>query len=130
VNLPIWLPLAFAVALSAGIVILGIGFRRSNPRSGPLDERSAELLAAGLLPLADCPLERNACLRCLQVDRCIVHRLLELGLTPGTPLRVVQDAGGPMVVSVRGSRIALGRELAQNLWVELPFPLGDETPSV
>jgi Fe2+ transport system protein FeoA len=53
------------------------------------------------------------------VDRCVVHRLLELGLTPGVELRVVQDNGGPMLVSVRGSRVALGRDLADNLWVEM-----------
>ena len=76
-------------------------------------------LAAGLLPLSDCPRDRTACLRCLQVDRCVVHRLLELGLTPGVELRVVQDNGGPMLVSVRGSRVALGRDLADNLWVEM-----------
>jgi Fe2+ transport system protein FeoA len=78
-----------------------------------------ELLASGLLPLSDCPRDRTACLRCLQVDRCVVHRLLEMGLTPGVELRVVQDNGGPMLVSVRGSRVALGRDLADNLWVEM-----------
>jgi Fe2+ transport system protein FeoA len=57
------------------------------------------------------------------VERCVAHRLLELGLTPGAELRVVQDSGGPMVVSVRGSRVALGRELAERLWVELPATL-------
>jgi Fe2+ transport system protein FeoA len=81
--------------------------------------RAADLLAAGLLPLADCPRGRPACLRCLQVDRCVVHRLLELGLTPGVELSVVQDNGGPMLISVRGSRVALGRDLAENLWVEV-----------
>lgn len=40
------------------------------------------------------------------------HRLAELGLTPGVMLTVVQDAGGPLLVAVRGSRIAMGRELA------------------
>jgi len=84
-----------------------------------VDERVEEFLAAGLLPLSDCPRDRTACLRCLQVDRCIVHRLLELGLTPGVELRVVQDNGGPMLISVRGSRVALGRDLADNLWVEM-----------
>lgn len=77
-------------------------------------------MAAGLLPLVDCPRDRDACLRCLQVDRCVVHRLIELGLTPGTRVRVVQDAGGPMLLSVRGSRVALGRDLAERVWVELP----------
>ena len=108
------------LALFAGVVVVVFNWRAGGGREMPVDERAGELLAAGLLPLADCPRDRNACLRCLLVERCVIHRLLELGLTPGTELRVVQDSGGPMLVSVRGSRVALGRDLAQRLWVELP----------
>ena len=49
----------------------------------------------------------------------MAHRLAELGLTPGVCLRVVQDGGGPLLVSVRNSRIALGRGIASKLRVEL-----------
>jgi Fe2+ transport system protein FeoA len=120
----LWIPLS--VVLAVGIVLALLlstdnGRRLLVRRSQPVaaTERVEELLAAGLLPLSDCPRDRTACLRCLQVDRCVVHRLLELGLTPGVELRVVQDNGGPMLVSVRGSRVALGRDLADNLWVEM-----------
>lgn len=115
----LWFPVAL-LALFAGVVVVVFNWRAGGRREMPVDERAGELLAAGLLPLADCPRDRNACLRCLLVERCVIHRLLELGLTPGTELRVVQDSGGPMLVSVRGSRVALGRDLAQRLWVELP----------
>jgi ferrous iron transport protein A len=77
------------------------------------------------LPLAQCVRDDKACLRCLEVDRCLIHRLTELGLTPGVELRVVQDTGGPMLVSVRGSRVALGRDLTEKMWVELTSPLHD-----
>lgn len=103
--------------LTAGVVVR---MRPTVDERAPVDERAAALLAAGLLPLAECPRGRDACLRCLQVDRCVIHRLLELGLTPGTQVRVVQDAGGPMLLAVRGSRVALGRDLAERMWVELP----------
>ncbi len=103
--------------LTAGVVVR---MRPAIDERAPVDERAAALLAAGLLPLAECPRGRDACLRCLQVDRCVIHRLLELGLTPGTQVRVVQDAGGPMLLAVRGSRVALGRDLAERMWVELP----------
>lgn len=97
--------------------------RLSVPRRLPaVDERVAGLTAAGYLPLVDCPRDQDACLHCLLVDHCVVHRLVELGLTPGTRVRVVQDAGGPMLLSVRGSRVALGRDLAERVWVELPEP--------
>jgi Fe2+ transport system protein FeoA len=109
------------VAVIAFATVAFVARRLSSPRELPaVDERAAGLMAAGLLPLVDCPRDRDACLRCLQVDRCVVHRLIELGLTPGTRVRVVQDAGGPMLLSVRGSRVALGRDLAERVWVELP----------
>lgn len=127
----LWLPLSLALTLAVAVLIVlrPDGRRRLLARRAPqpvvADERVSELLAAGLLPLSDCPRDRTACLRCLHVDRCVVHRLLELGLTPGVELRVVQDNGGPMLVSVRGSRVALGRDLADNLWVEMDGPTAD-----
>ncbi len=118
-NPSLWLPFALLVLFAGGLAAF-FGRRTGDGREVPVDARAGELLAAGLLPLADCPRDRDACLRCLLVERCVIHRLLELGLTPGTELRVVQDSGGPMLVSVRGTRVALGRDLAQRLWVELP----------
>ena len=115
----LWLPLSLVVALGVVLVAFVLPAVRRQAQPAVADERVAELLAAGLLPLSDCPRDCTACLRCLQVDRCVIHRLLELGLTPGVELRVVQDNGGPMLVSVRGSRVALGRDLADNLWVEM-----------
>jgi Fe2+ transport system protein FeoA len=122
VNL--WPPLSLAAALILG---LGLMFLYTRNRTDPVAsnnpvEDPADLLAAGLLPLADCPLNCQACLKCVQVDHCIVLRLRELGLTPGVQVRVVQDTGGPMLVSVRGSRVALGRDLTRNMWVELATP--------
>lgn len=128
-SLTFWQPILFVVALFIGLAAV-VWLRVGRRVEKPVDERAAELLAAGLLPLVDCPRDHDACLRCLQVDRCVVHRLLELGLTPGTQVRVVQDAGGPMLLSVRGSRVAVGRDLAERLWVELPALEGIEQPSI
>lgn len=126
----LWLSIGLMLALALGALVVGVywlGGRRLFGRAvapipQPISDRAAELLAAGFLPLADCPRDQKACLRCLQVDRCVVHRLLEMGLTPGVELSVVQDSGGPMLVSVRGSRVALGRDLAENMWVEIGPP--------
>jgi len=43
-----------------------------------------------------------------------------MGLTPGTWVTVVRSAplGGPVEVSVRGSRLALGRGMAERIFVE------------
>ncbi len=47
----------------------------------------------------------------------IKKRLAGLGLTPGIELIVIQDTGGPLLISVRDSRIALGRGLAHKILV-------------
>lgn len=123
----LWLAAALVAMIALGFgILLFTGMRAAGVQHEPVDERAVELLAAGLLPLTDCPRDRNACLRCLLVDRCVIHRLLEMGLTPGAEVRIVQDAGGPMLLSVRGSRVALGRDLAERMWVELPaLPLAN-----
>jgi Fe2+ transport system protein FeoA len=119
-----WLPLSLVVTLILGVSLPFLYTRNHTGRmaSNNPAEDPADLLADGLLPLADCPLDCQACLKCVQVDHCIVLRLRELGLTPGVQVRVVQDTGGPMLVSVRGSRVALGRDLTRNMWVELVTP--------
>lgn len=120
VSMALLLALALSVLLFAVTAASGRGLLsgRRHP-TAPVDDRVPQLLAEGLLPLSDCPRGSTACLRCLYVDRCVVHRLLELGLTPGVELRVVREGSGPMLVSVRGSRVALGRDLAENLWVQV-----------
>ncbi len=55
------------------------------------------------------PHERGQ-VRSLRGGRGLVGRLASLGFTPGAPVEMVQNFGrGPLIVLVRGSRIALGR---------------------
>lgn len=46
-------------------------------------------------------------------------RLMDMGLTPGTEVLVVKSAPfhGPLEVSVKGSRLALGRGMAERIFV-------------
>jgi len=48
------------------------------------------------------------------------RRLLDLGLTPGEEVAVVQAVplGDPLVVLVRGTRLALRRREASWIWVQ------------
>jgi ferrous iron transport protein A len=49
----------------------------------------------------------------------ILRRLLDLGLTKGCSFKVVQGSRmGPILVEVRGTRIALGHGIARRLVVE------------
>jgi Fe2+ transport system protein FeoA len=48
-------------------------------------------------------------------------RLEDMGLTPGTKVTVVKSApfNGPLEVYVRGSRLAIGRGMAERILVEV-----------
>ena len=48
-------------------------------------------------------------------------RLEDMGLTPGTKVTVVKSApfNGPLEVYVRGSRLAIGRGMAERIFVEV-----------
>jgi len=54
-------------------------------------------------------------------DWGFIKRLEDMGLTPGTEVTVVKSApfNGPLEVSVRGSRLAIGRGMAERIFVEV-----------
>jgi len=55
-------------------------------------------------------------------DTKVLHRLLDLGLTPGTLVRVSRIAplNGPVEIAVRGCKLALGDEIVSNVFLESP----------
>jgi len=60
----------------------------------------------------------------------IIQRLLDLGLTPGTQIKVIKTAplGGPVEISIRGSKLALGQDIANNIFVETENTPTNEAP--
>lgn len=51
--------------------------------------------------------------------RAVNNRLTSLGFTPGTEINIVQNYGrGPLIVKIRGSRVALGRGEARKIIVQ------------
>jgi DtxR family Mn-dependent transcriptional regulator len=52
--------------------------------------------------------------------RVFGKRLMDMGLTPGTKVTIVKSAPfhGPMEIRVRGSRLAVGRGIAERIFVE------------
>jgi len=51
--------------------------------------------------------------------RQLTHRLVEMGLTIGVTIRVLQNSGGPLLVAESDSRIAVGRGMAEKIDVVL-----------
>jgi len=51
--------------------------------------------------------------------RGLVRRLIDMGLTSGTLVHIIKSAGpGPVLIEVRGSRIAVGRGIAMKIFVK------------
>ena len=47
------------------------------------------------------------------------RRLADMGLSPGVNLRIIQSQiPGPVIIDLRGSRLALGRGMAQRIMVK------------
>jgi len=57
----------------------------------------------------------------------VLRRLCDMGLTPGTriSIRRIAPLKGPIEVSVRGCKLALGEEIACNVFVENPAGIGN-----
>ena len=64
---------------------------------------------------------KTAKISSIRGERKILQRLLDMGLTPGTQIKVAKIApmGGPVEILVRGSKLALGQNIANNVFVEI-----------
>lgn len=58
----------------------------------------------------------------------VVKRMLDLGLTPGTEVKVIRAAPfkGPVQIGVRGTQFAIGQQIADKIFVEVS-PAGPQT---
>jgi ferrous iron transport protein A len=73
--------------------------------------------------LSQLPRGASAVVRRLLGGAELAQRLAALGLTQGQPFVVLHNArGGPLLVSVRDTRIALGRGEAEKVLVERTGP--------
>ncbi len=75
-----------------------------------------------LYPLSRLKEQQEGRIAFIRGDGKVLRRLLDLGLVPGTHVRMnrVAPLKGPVEVSVRGSRLALGEEIACNVFLEPP----------
>ncbi len=71
------------------------------------------------IPLTHIPVGKLVRLVEIKGGREITHRLVEMGLTPGVEFKILQDAGGPLLLAIRDSRIALGRGMAFRVLVQM-----------
>ncbi len=90
--------------------------RNWRPVEGGLNNKREEGTANGY-PLSSA--NSNASVEVLRFagGKHFISKVTSLGLTPGTNIRVLSNLGGPMIINVRGSRISLGRGMAQKVIV-------------
>jgi Fe2+ transport system protein FeoA len=73
-----------------------------------------------IVPLTEVGAGQRAKLVRIEAGHQAVHRLSELGLTPGIELEVFHRNGrGPLMLLVRDTRLAVGRGIADRVMVEL-----------
>ena len=66
-------------------------------------------------PLSQARVGQQVRLLRIHGGRQLTHRLVEMGLTPGVTIRVLQNSGGPLLVAEADSRIAVGRGMADKI---------------
>lgn len=72
----------------------------------------------GVLSLADILEEEEATVTAIHGERQVNSRLASLGLTPGVHVEMIRNYGhGPLIITVRGTRVALGRGEASKIEV-------------
>jgi ferrous iron transport protein A len=80
------------------------------------------------VPLSVLPPHRAGTVQRLRGGREFVSRLAALGFIPGCPIEVIQNFGvGPLIVAIRDTRIALGRQEAEKVEVR-PSNGGGSSP--
>jgi DtxR family Mn-dependent transcriptional regulator len=74
----------------------------------------------GAVPLTSLRAGRPRRVVFVRGGKSVVKRLCDLGLTPGTPVSLLRAAplNGPVEVHIRGCNLALGRAIADKIFVE------------
>lgn len=77
-----------------------------------------QLPSSPILSLADLKTGERAYFQEIHAQKGVASRLSSLGFTPGVELEMTQNFGfGPLVVSLRGTKVALGRQEAKKTLV-------------
>lgn len=91
-----------------------------------LNRREEEVNEVGkrnenLIPIMDLKDHQKGKVSFIRGDYKVIRRLLDMGITIGAFISVVKIAplSGPVEVAIRGSKLAIGRDIACNVFVEL-----------
>lgn len=86
------------------------------------DPEAQDLEQRGRMTLADLQADDHGRVLEITCGRLAKNRLVSLGLTPGAEVDMTQNYGrGPLIIIVRGGRVAIGRGEARCITVERCF---------
>lgn len=76
-------------------------------------------MASHQLPLSMASPGEEVKIVSVRAGRGLTQRLADMGLTPGTSVKVINSRGaGPVLINLRGTRLALGFGITQKITVE------------
>jgi ferrous iron transport protein A len=76
-------------------------------------------MAIGGMPLAMASPGKLLAIISVNAGWRLQRKLLDMGLTPGVQIRIVNSQyAGPVLIDLRGSRLGLGRGVAQKILVK------------
>ena len=103
----------------------------SNPQNCPDDNKAIppcdrpfadceKCIGQEIMPLMDLRVGQKGIVALIRGGRGMIQRLTDMGLTPGTEIRILKSAPfhGPIEICVRGSNLAIGRGVAMKIFVE------------
>lgn len=103
----------------------------SNPQNCPDDNKAIppcdrpfadceKCIGQEIMPLMDLRVGQKGIVALIRGGRGMIQRLTDMGLTPGTEIKILKSAPfhGPIEICVRGSNLAIGRGVAMKIFVE------------
>ncbi|MGA2675993.1 MAG: DtxR family transcriptional regulator [Methanobacterium sp.] len=74
-----------------------------------------------LIPIMDLKKNQEGRISFIRGDYKVIRRLLEMGITIGVIINVIKVSHltGPVEVTIKGSKLAIGRDIACNVFVEI-----------
>ena len=70
-----------------------------------------------MMPLAMALVGQNVRFMTATGGAGLARRLAEMGLTPGEQMEVINRGPGPFIISVRGTKLVLGRGMVHKIFV-------------
>jgi ferrous iron transport protein A len=68
-------------------------------------------------PLMFCDNRETCTVKDIMGGKALNKRLIDLGMNKGTKVKIVRNEGGRLILSIEGTRIALGQGMAHKIMV-------------